>query len=67
MEIVKDKNMTISEAAEQADVHHITVRRWVKKGWIKAAQNRRTKEWTIDKDSLDYLLTEGPPEVPYKN
>jgi len=59
--------MTINEAAEYAQVNHYTVRRWIGDGKIKAVQSKRTRAWTVDKDTLDWFLENGPPKQRYDN
>ncbi|MBV7335533.1 helix-turn-helix domain-containing protein [Chloroflexi bacterium TSY] len=52
--------MTVQETAEYAEVHPLTVYKWIKPGWIEAKQ-RYDRRWIIDKESVDQLL-EGPPQ-----
>ncbi|MEM7133114.1 MAG: hypothetical protein AAF702_42835 [Chloroflexota bacterium] len=54
--------MTVSKIAEYAEVNPMTVRRWIKRGWVEAEQHPYTRRWEVDKDSVDRLLNEGPPE-----
>lgn len=64
MEIV---TMTIKEAAQHADVSEVSVRRWVWDGKVKATQNKRTRAWSVDQESLDWFLENGPPDTLYQN
>jgi len=59
--------ITTQEAAERSGVAYITVYRWIRDGKIKAVQNKRTREWEIDRDSLDWFLENGPPKERYHN
>lgn len=59
--------MTINEAAEYAEVHHGSVRRWIRAGKIKAVQDKRTRAWEVDKTSLEWFLENGPPTQLYDN
>lgn len=59
--------MTVQEVAEYAEVSKLTVYRWIRDGKVKAKQDGRTRAWTIQKDTLDWFLENGPPKERYPN
>jgi len=64
MEVVR---VTIKNAAQYAEVSVITIRRWIKRGWVKADKHPLTRKWDIELLTIDALQREGPPDEPYTN
>lgn len=54
--------LTTKELAEIAEVHIITVLRWLKEGKIEG--KKFGKSWRIHKDELRKILPEGNKEKP---
>lgn len=59
---MKDEKMTVKEVAEYADRHEVTIRKWLRKGWLPYTQDAMTRRITIRKSDVDRLLDDGPPQ-----
>lgn len=58
-----DPFWTVQEAADELDVHPSSVYKWIRRGWLKANEDKLTGQLLIrDRDLRDFEQEDGDQE-----